>query len=212
MRPLLVACVTLAPTLPAAAKFAPSVERSISKPVSVVALSDQASAIALAEVAVARSPLGAAGGTGGGGAEPEASAAARLRRPLVRVRPVSDGSDGVVLAIDQGTTGTTVLVFDHAATIRGRAYHEVTQHYPRPGWVEHDPDEIWRGVRMLVGASLRLFMTVAVFTTIARVVRGKRNGFNDREAIGRDQPCDKGVVSATVADDQVSTVYDELVF
>jgi glycerol kinase len=67
---------------------------------------------------------------------------------------VSDGSDGVVLAIDQGTTGTTVLVFDHAATIRGRAYGEVTQHYPRPGWVEHDPDEIWRGVRMLVGAAL----------------------------------------------------------
>ena len=65
---------------------------------------------------------------------------------------MSDG--GVVLAIDQGTTGTTVLVFDHAATIRGRAYAEVTQHYPKPGWVEHDADEIWRGVRKLVGAAL----------------------------------------------------------
>jgi glycerol kinase len=63
-------------------------------------------------------------------------------------------NDGVVLAIDQGTTGTTVLVFDHAAAVRGRAYAEVTQHYPRPGWVEHDADEIWRGVRRLVGAAL----------------------------------------------------------
>ena len=63
-------------------------------------------------------------------------------------------SDGVILAIDQGTTGTTVLVFDHAATIRGRAYAEVTQHYPQPGWVEHDADEIWTGVRRLVGTAL----------------------------------------------------------
>ena len=62
--------------------------------------------------------------------------------------------DGVVLAIDQGTTGTTVLVFGHDATVRGRAYAEVTQHYPEPGWVEHDPDEIWRGVRLLVGTAL----------------------------------------------------------
>jgi glycerol kinase len=63
-------------------------------------------------------------------------------------------SDGVVLAIDQGTTGTTVLAFDHDAAVRGRAYAELTQHYPRPGWVEHDADEIWRGVRRLVGAAL----------------------------------------------------------
>ncbi|GJG85926.1 glycerol kinase [Gemmatimonadetes bacterium T265] len=63
-------------------------------------------------------------------------------------------SEGVVLAIDQGTTGTTVLVFDHDAAVRGRAYAEVTQHYPQPGWVEHDADEIWRGARRLVGAAL----------------------------------------------------------
>jgi glycerol kinase len=63
-------------------------------------------------------------------------------------------TDGVVLAIDQGTTGTTVLVFDHAAAVRGRAYAEFTQHYPQPGWVEHDAGEIWRSVRRLVGAAL----------------------------------------------------------
>ncbi|HWP66199.1 MAG TPA: glycerol kinase GlpK [Candidatus Limnocylindria bacterium] len=49
-----------------------------------------------------------------------------------------------VAAIDQGTTGSTVLVFDRQGRIAGRAYREFTQHYPRPGWVEHDAEEIWR--------------------------------------------------------------------
>jgi glycerol kinase len=49
----------------------------------------------------------------------------------------------VILAIDQGTTGTTCLVFDRDGTITGRAYSEFEQHFPRPGWVEHDPKEIW---------------------------------------------------------------------
>jgi glycerol kinase len=51
--------------------------------------------------------------------------------------------DEFILSIDQGTTGSTVLVFDHDGTIRARAYSEFTQHYPRPGWVEHDASEIW---------------------------------------------------------------------
>jgi glycerol kinase len=49
-----------------------------------------------------------------------------------------------VLAIDQGTTGSTCLVIDHSGRVLGRGYREITQHYPRPGWVEHDPEEIWR--------------------------------------------------------------------
>lgn len=48
-----------------------------------------------------------------------------------------------VLSIDQGTTGSTVLIFDHEGDIKGRAYSEFTQHYPKPGWVEHDAEEIW---------------------------------------------------------------------
>ena len=53
-------------------------------------------------------------------------------------------SDGFVLSIDQGTTGTTALVFDGTGRVRGRGYSEFTQHYPRPGWVEHDAEEILR--------------------------------------------------------------------
>jgi glycerol kinase len=49
-----------------------------------------------------------------------------------------------VVAIDQGTTGTTVLVLDEEAQVRGRGYREFTQYFPRPGWVEHDPEEIWQ--------------------------------------------------------------------
>ena len=50
----------------------------------------------------------------------------------------------IVLAIDQGTTGSTALVFSRDGEILGRAYAEITQHYPEPAWVEHDPEEIWR--------------------------------------------------------------------
>jgi glycerol kinase len=48
-----------------------------------------------------------------------------------------------VLTIDAGTTGITALVLDEAGTVRGRGYQEFPQHFPRPGWVEHDLDEIW---------------------------------------------------------------------
>src|SRR2546425_3452074 len=49
-----------------------------------------------------------------------------------------------VVAVDQGTTGSTVLVLDRLGRVVGRAYSEFTQHYPRPGWVEHDAEEIWQ--------------------------------------------------------------------
>jgi glycerol kinase len=48
-----------------------------------------------------------------------------------------------VLAIDQGTTGSTCLVIRSDGQVIGRGYREITQHYPRPGWVEHDADEIF---------------------------------------------------------------------
>ena len=50
----------------------------------------------------------------------------------------------LVLALDQGTTGSTALVVDQAGTVRGRGYRELPQHFPQPGWVEHDPEDIWR--------------------------------------------------------------------
>jgi glycerol kinase len=48
-----------------------------------------------------------------------------------------------VLALDQGTTGSTALLVGDDGAVRGRGYREIRQHYPQPGWVEHDPEEIW---------------------------------------------------------------------
>ena len=53
----------------------------------------------------------------------------------------------MILAIDQGTTGSTCLVFDAEGKVVGRAYSEFEQHFPRPGWVEHDATEIWEVTR-----------------------------------------------------------------
>ena len=76
-----------------------------------------------------------------------------------RIRAVAPASPGrsrrtgagphpgaVILAVDQGTTGTTCLVVDPELRVAGRGYREIAQSYPRPGWVEHDPEEIWRTV------------------------------------------------------------------
>ena len=65
----------------------------------------------------------------------------------------------MILAIDQGTTGSTALVFDGEGKIRGRGYAEFRQHFPNPGWVEHDAEEIWEttwgvAARALAGAGI----------------------------------------------------------
>ena len=60
-----------------------------------------------------------------------------------------------VIAIDQGTTGSTVLVLDEQLQLRGRGYKEYRQIYPQPGWVEHDPEEIWKSVSVALGQALK---------------------------------------------------------
>jgi glycerol kinase len=60
----------------------------------------------------------------------------------------------VILAIDQGTTGTTCIVFDGDGRIAGRASREFEQHFPRPGWVEHDAEEIWDVTRAVAHEAL----------------------------------------------------------
>ena len=51
-----------------------------------------------------------------------------------------------ILAIDQGTTGSRAIVYDRQGNQVASAYQEFTQHFPQPGWVEHDPEEIWQSV------------------------------------------------------------------
>jgi glycerol kinase len=59
-----------------------------------------------------------------------------------------------LLALDQGTTSTRALVFDHRGRVRAQAQQEFTQHYPRPGWVEHDPVDIWETTRRVAIAAV----------------------------------------------------------
>jgi glycerol kinase len=58
---------------------------------------------------------------------------------------VADGR--VVLSLDEGTTGATSAAVGVDGIVRGKGYAEITQHFPQPGWVEHDADEIWAAVQ-----------------------------------------------------------------
>jgi glycerol kinase len=62
-----------------------------------------------------------------------------------------------ILTIDQGTTGTTTAIFDHKSRVVKKAYREFRQVYPKPGWVEHDPMEIWQTVVETVNEVLEDF-------------------------------------------------------
>ena len=60
-----------------------------------------------------------------------------------------------VLAIDQGTTGTTCLVIGQNGVVLGRSYAEFTQYFPQPGWVEHDATEIWDVTRRIAREAVK---------------------------------------------------------
>jgi len=60
----------------------------------------------------------------------------------------------MILAIDQGTTGTTCFVYDSDFEPIGRAYREFRQHFPQPGWVEHDLGELWSVTHAVAGEAL----------------------------------------------------------
>src|SRR6202167_2282846 len=58
-------------------------------------------------------------------------------------------------AIDQGTTSTRFIVFDRAGRIVSAAQKEHEQIFPKPGWVEHDPDEIWRRTQEVIAEAMQ---------------------------------------------------------
>jgi glycerol kinase len=66
----------------------------------------------------------------------------------------------LILAIDQGTTGTTCLLVDEELNVRERRSVELPQHFPQPGWVEHDPEEIWQSVRRAM--EFLVYETIAI--------------------------------------------------
>jgi glycerol kinase len=78
-----------------------------------------------------------------------------------------------VVAIDAGTTGVRALAVDQHARVTDVAYRELTQHFPRPGWVEHDADEIWEAVKATL-AELGGRLTEANATVAAIGVTNQR--------------------------------------
>src|SRR5438445_2893889 len=66
----------------------------------------------------------------------------------MRRSPLPMNGEEVVLSLDEGTTGATAVAVGMDGEVRGKGYEEITQHYPRPGWVEHDPAEIWSAVQV----------------------------------------------------------------
>ena len=63
-------------------------------------------------------------------------------------------TDTYVGSIDQGTTGTRFMVFDHDGNVVSQAYEKHEQIYPEPGWVEHDPMEIWENTKLVINEAL----------------------------------------------------------
>src|SRR5271165_5132454 len=55
-----------------------------------------------------------------------------------------------ILSIDQGTTGSRAFIFDAQGRVVSSAYQEFKQYYPKPGWVEHGPEEIWKSVEAVI--------------------------------------------------------------
>ncbi|MFC1848747.1 glycerol kinase GlpK [candidate division CSSED10-310 bacterium] len=60
-----------------------------------------------------------------------------------------------IMAIDQGTTGSRAILFSRQGQVVSTAYQEFKQYYPQPGWVEHDPEEIWQSVVMVIEEACR---------------------------------------------------------
>jgi len=60
-----------------------------------------------------------------------------------------------LLAIDEGTSSTRTVIYDHEAHVVASAQQEFVQHYPQPGWVEHDPEEIWTAVQAVTAEAMQ---------------------------------------------------------
>jgi glycerol kinase len=96
-----------------------------------------------------------------------------------------------VLSIDQGTTGTTALVIAQDGRVLGRAYSEFTQHFPRPGWVEHDALEIWDITRNVSKEALDMAGREASVEGVGITNQRETIVLWDRETL---QPVDRAIV------------------
>ena len=91
-----------------------------------------------------------------------------------------------IAAIDQGTTSTRCMVFDHDGAVVAVGQKEHQQIFPRAGWVEHDPVEIWANVREVVGQALaRADLTGADLIRLATAVTWAAEAAGEPDAAAR---------------------------
>jgi len=86
---------------------------------------------------------------------------------------VVTNTSGYILALDLGTTGNRALLFNAQSVVVGQAYKELTQHYPQPGWLEHDPMEIWQATcwavqKVLKDTGIAVTEVAAIGLTVQR--------------------------------------------
>ena len=87
-----------------------------------------------------------------------------------------------IMGIDQGTTGTRAMIFDHDVNIVAQAYSEFTQYFPQDGWVEHDASEIWEVTHRMMGQALdQAGITAADIAAIGITNQRETTVFWDKE-------------------------------
>jgi glycerol kinase len=117
-----------------------------------------------------------------------------------------------IMAIDQGTTGSRVIIFDEKGEVVGSAYKEFTQIYPKPGWVEHDPLEIYKSVQeTMLDACVRAEVELASIFAIGITNQRETTVLWDRKT---GEPIHNAVVwqcrrTADICDDLKKRGYDE---
>ncbi|HJP67009.1 MAG TPA: glycerol kinase GlpK [Actinomycetota bacterium] len=89
-----------------------------------------------------------------------------------------------ILAIDAGTTGVTALIVDEEGEVRSRGYREFAQHFPRPGWVEHDPNDWWDALGQATEEALgSAAMEASALTAIGITNQRETTVLWDRESL-----------------------------
>jgi len=106
-----------------------------------------------------------------------------------------------LLAIDQGTSSSRTVIYDHSTRVVASAQQEFQQHYPQPGWVEHDPEDIWRSVQAVTRDAMRAAGAVAADITAIGIT-------NQRETtVVWDRKTGQAVYNAIVWQDRRTAEY-----
>ena len=84
-----------------------------------------------------------------------------------------------ILALDQGTTSSRAIVFDHEGVVRGLAQKEFRQIFPQAGWVEHDPSEIWQSQLQVAREAIASAIRRATSAEFRQSLEGLRNPYDN---------------------------------